>query len=57
MRWPVYPAGGPKRPDMRKLAVAGFHKYLVFYRIVGGVVRILRVIHGSRNLSAILKDA
>ncbi|MEM8642837.1 MAG: type II toxin-antitoxin system RelE/ParE family toxin [Cyanobacteria bacterium P01_G01_bin.54] len=41
---------------MRQLAVKGFRKYLVFYRVVEDCVEIVRVLHGSRDLEAILEE-
>ena len=34
------------------LRVAGFRKYLIFYRVVDDAVSIVRVLHGSRNITA-----
>ena len=34
----------------------GFPNHLVFYRIVGGVVRVVRVLHASRDLTTVLAD-
>lgn len=34
------------------LRVIGFRRYLIFYRIDGNVVSIIRVLHGARNITA-----
>ena len=34
------------------LRVAGFHKYLIFYRVTNDVVSIVRVLHGARDITA-----
>ncbi|MBZ0253907.1 MAG: type II toxin-antitoxin system RelE/ParE family toxin [Candidatus Methylomirabilis sp.] len=47
---------GGRLSDLRMWPVGGFEKYLVFYRHVGGEVQILRVLHGARDLAALLED-
>jgi toxin ParE1/3/4 len=39
-----------KLSGIRSRAVSGFQNYLVFYRIQGKTVVIVRVLHGMRNL-------
>lgn len=39
---------------LRSWRVSGFHRYLIFYREMPGRVQIWRVLHGSRDLSAII---
>ena len=34
------------------LRVAGFRKYLIFYRVSGDAVSIVRVLHGARDITA-----
>lgn len=41
--------------SLRIFPVSGFKKMLVFYRPVSEGIEILRVIHGSRNLGALLR--
>lgn len=41
--------------SLRIFPVSGFKKMLVFYRPVSEGIEILRVIHGSRNLGAVLR--
>lgn len=38
---------------VRRMAVAGFHKHLVFYRLQGRELHVLRVIHGARDLETL----
>jgi toxin ParE1/3/4 len=42
---------------LRSWRVAKFTRHLVFYRFHGGVVEILRVIHGARDLDALFREA
>ena len=44
----------PNLVDVRQYAVRGFKNFLVFYRISGESIDILRVLHGSRDLEMIL---
>ncbi|WP_199247175.1 type II toxin-antitoxin system RelE/ParE family toxin [[Phormidium] sp. ETS-05] len=44
----------PTLADVRQQAIKGFQKYLVFYRITDNGVEIIRVIHGARDIEAIL---
>ena len=41
--------------SLRVFRVSGFEKMLVLYRPLSGGVEILRVIHGSRNLLALVR--
>lgn len=36
--------------EIRFMAVAGFKKYVIFYRPISGGVEVLRVYHAARNL-------
>ena len=36
---------------IRSIPIRGFEKYLVFYRIEEKAVRIIRILHGARDLS------
>lgn len=40
--------------DLRRTAISGFPRHLLFYRFDRRVVFILRVVHGARNLEALL---
>ena len=50
-----YKTRNPKLTDVRMLPVNGFANYLVFYRIEGGAVRILYVVHGARHLPRLFR--
>jgi toxin ParE1/3/4 len=41
---------------IRQQAIKGFRKYLIFYRLTDEGVEILRVIHGARDIEAILEE-
>jgi len=53
MRWPSYGLSHPKLADIRKRSIPGFPNHLVFY---ADMVEIVRVIHGSRDIPAILES-
>ena len=40
--------------DVRRRAVIGFPKFLIFYRVSGRVVEVIRVLHGARDLTRAL---
>jgi toxin ParE1/3/4 len=42
--------------DVRQCSIKGFARYLVFYRINDSSIEILRILHGSRDLEAILDE-
>ena len=42
--------------NIRQLTLKGFKKYLVFYQIIPTGVEIIRVLHGSREIEAILEN-
>ncbi len=46
--------GRPALVGFRMLAVGNFPNYLVFYRIDGTVIRIVRVLHGARDIPNVL---
>lgn len=46
---------GPSVPTLRAIPVPNFPKYLVLYREVDDGVEILRVLHGSQDIEAILR--
>lgn len=49
------PLGYVSREDLAPgLRMAALNRYVIFFRVVDGVVRIERVLHGARNLPAIL---
>lgn len=55
-RWPMYGLDHPRLVNIRKRHIAGFAKYLVFYRIEDSVVEIIRVLHGARDIPAVLVE-
>jgi len=55
-RWPLFELPNPRLIGLRKRAVIGFHRFIVFYRIEARVVLIIRVLHGARDLHSILSD-
>lgn len=47
-----FPEMGPARPELGEGARALVEgNYLIIYRLVSGVVEIVRVVHGARDLS------
>lgn len=50
-----YLHGRREEEDWRYVRLAGFKKYLVFYRLAATVVEVVRVVHGSRDLDAIFR--
>jgi toxin ParE1/3/4 len=40
----------------RRLAIAGFPRHLVFYQFREDEIRVLRVVHGARDLEALFSD-
>lgn len=46
----------PKLANLRQQAIKGFKNYLGFYRLVNSKAEILQVIHGTRNITAILDE-
>jgi toxin ParE1/3/4 len=45
----------PELPSARVFRIRGFEKTLIIYRPIENGIDILRVIHGSRNLRALLR--
>jgi toxin ParE1/3/4 len=46
----------PSLSEVRQQAITGFRNYLIFYQTTELGVEILRVLHGARDLEAILTD-
>ena len=46
----------PILADVRQQAIKGFRNYLVFYRTRDADVEILRILHGRRDIEAILDE-
>jgi toxin ParE1/3/4 len=40
--------------NVRRMPIAGFPKHLIFYRAGDEEIRILRVVHGARDLESLL---
>jgi len=55
-RWPRYELDHPKLTTLRKCSVTGFRNYLVFYLTHDNAVDVIRVLHGSRDVPAIVFD-
>lgn len=50
------PMGYPGREDLAPgLRMAALGRYVIFFRVIDGAVRIERVLHGARNLPAVLE--
>ena len=47
----------PALQGFRYFLVSGFAKYVIFYSIPSGTLRVERVVHGSRDLPNFLKEA
>lgn len=51
----AFPDLGPERPDIGEGARAlSLGNYLVLYRHIGGLIEIVRVVHGARDLTTLL---
>jgi toxin ParE1/3/4 len=46
----------PNLADLRQWPVPGFEKYLIFYRPAEDGIDVVRVLHGARDLDAILDE-
>lgn len=51
---PEYPTSNALLKGLRKWSVEGYRHYLIFYLILPDAIKVLRVIHGSRNVPALL---
>ena len=52
----VYRAKPANVAELRMIPVNGFPKYLVFYTVAAGCVRILYVLHSARNLPQLFAE-
>ena len=52
----LYQLPGPKFTGMRLWTIKGFEHYVVFYRPIERGVEIVRVLHGARDIPAILDE-
>jgi toxin ParE1/3/4 len=48
---------GKGAAGIRSFIITDFPNYVIFYRIQDGVVQIVRVLHGARNIDAISGEA
>ena len=46
----------PRLKGVRLWPVPGFDKYLIFYQFMNDEIRILRILHGARDIPAILES-
>ncbi|HEV8060603.1 MAG TPA: type II toxin-antitoxin system RelE/ParE family toxin [Gemmataceae bacterium] len=51
----LWPSNNPRLQDLRTWPIPGFRKYFVFYISSLERIEILRILHGARDVSAILK--
>jgi toxin ParE1/3/4 len=49
-QYQVYPLADPRLAGVRRAIVEGFPNHLIFYRVDGDMVEIIRVLHGARDL-------
>lgn len=52
----IYPTKNPRLVDLRVFRVKGFPNHLAFYFERANGVEIVRVVHGARDLDALLQD-
>ena len=52
---PVFPTRNPLLDGLRKWSVDGHRTYLIFYRVIDDAIQVLRVIHGARDIPALLE--
>ena len=46
----------PKLFEVRMWFVKGFEKYLIFYRVFGNYIEIVRVLHSAQDTDSILEE-
>jgi toxin ParE1/3/4 len=51
-----YGHGHPALAELHYFPVARFPKYIVFYQPIAGGIRIIRVLHGARDIAGILAE-
>lgn len=55
--WPIYELiDHPRLAEIRHRSVVGFQNYLVFYLLNEGIIDVLRVLHGARDIPAVLDE-
>jgi len=48
----LYETTNPHLSGLRVWPIPGFLNYLIFYRVLGSTVQVVRVLHGARDLDA-----
>ncbi len=52
----IYHINNPRLVALRKWVVKGFNNHLIFYLVDDDYIEIVRLIHGSRDISQILEE-
>ena len=52
---PRWESPSSRLDDVRTWLVPGFRKYVIFYRPLADGIEVLRVLHGSRDIDALLE--
>ncbi|MBL1177541.1 type II toxin-antitoxin system RelE/ParE family toxin [Pantanalinema sp. GBBB05] len=50
-----YPVENPRLQGLRKWAVKGFRKYLIFYFERGDAIEVIRILYATQDISSILE--
>lgn len=48
---------GEAKRDIRCLVVSGFPNHLVFYRVNGDDIDVVRILHGARDIRSVMDEA
>lgn len=48
--------GNPAMPGLRRWRVPGFENHLIFYQVTEETITVIRVLHGARDIEAILSE-
>lgn len=56
-RWPIYELEHPRLQGVRRCSIIGFRNHLVFFRLEGEVVEVIRILHGARDILPILSGS
>jgi toxin ParE1/3/4 len=51
----LYPVENPRLRGLRKWAVKGFRKYLIFYLERDDAIEVVRILYGMRDINSILE--
>jgi toxin ParE1/3/4 len=52
----AYPTDNPRLSGFRVFPIGRYRNYLIFYRYGSDTLDVIRVLHGMRDLSTILRD-